>query len=108
MGSEIAILIVLPGFGAFLWCSYKILTTALPDRAAYFLALLIGLGLGVRGMVNAYLPSIPENWNTSFLVGWFLMSASFWLIVATALAAVVVPVLRKTFGKTTTSSAERT
>ncbi|MDZ4076775.1 MULTISPECIES: hypothetical protein [Hydrocarboniphaga] len=107
MGSEIALLIVLPGLGVFAWLSYRTLTGPLPDRALYLVALLAGLMLGVSGMVSAYRPDIPENWNTSFLVGWFLMSASFWLIVATGIALLCIFVLRKFDARATGSNADR-
>ena len=82
MGSEILLLIVIPGAYSFARLCYLALVAPLFERCVYLVALLGGLGLGVRGMVSAYIPSIPENWNASFLVGWFLMSASFWLIAA--------------------------
>ena len=85
---------MLPGLGAFAWLCYGTLTSELPGRAVYFLALLVGLALGVWGMVNAYIPTIPENWNTSFLVGWFLISASLWLIATSVIAALCLFVLR--------------
>jgi len=45
-------------------------------------------------MVTAYSPSIPENWNTSFLIGWFLTSASFWLVVTSCAGAILLLAIR--------------
>ena len=90
MGTEITILIVPIGLALFGWLLFRIVAGLLPDRAVYLFALLLALGLGVRGMLNAYSPNIPENWNTSFLVGWFLTSASFWLIVTSAAGALLL------------------
>jgi|SRR6056297_309282 len=94
MGTEITILIVPVGLALFGWLLFRIVAGSLPDRAVYLFALLAALGLGVRGMVTAYSPSIPENWNTSFLIGWFLTSASFWLVVTSCAGAILLLAIR--------------
>jgi hypothetical protein len=81
MGSEIVIVIVIPGIYLFCRLCYLVLTASHPERTIYFFALQVALALGVIGMLNSYRPSIPENFNTSFLLGWFMIKTSFWLIV---------------------------
>lgn len=95
MGTEIAILIVIPGLTAFGWLIYKIVFGSRTDAVICLLILLSGLGMGGRGMLNAYRPDFPENWNTSFLLGWFLMSSSFWLTVFSAAGALGLLLTRK-------------
>lgn len=97
MGTEILILIVIPGLAALIWLVQKILFGVRIDAVVCLSALIAGLGLGVRGMVNSYRPDFPENWNTSFLMGWFLMSASFWLIVLASAGAIVLYLVRKLY-----------
>jgi len=95
MGTEIIGFIIFPGIAALGWLIYWSILGTLIERVAALFGLLFGLGLGVRGMVNAYLPSIPENWNTSFLVGRFLISASFWLIITAVFGAILVALVQK-------------
>ncbi|MES2489339.1 MAG: hypothetical protein V4607_06060 [Pseudomonadota bacterium] len=95
MGTEILLLIVLPGLFLFVRLAYKALTKSLPDSAVYLAALLGAVAFGLFGMVKAYNPDIPENWNTSFIVGWFLMSVSIGLIGASICAALVLYLWRK-------------
>ena len=81
MGSEIIAVILIPGIYLFFRLCYLVLTARNPERTIYFAALLIALALGVIGMLNSYLPDIPENYNGSFLLGWFMIKTSFWLMV---------------------------
>lgn len=108
MGTEILILIVIPGFVIFCWLIYRVLSQPPLQRAVYLAALLIALALGVLGMVNAYRPDIPANWNPSFLLGWFLMSSSFWLIVTSVCAAASVAAIKTLSANISERSREQT
>jgi hypothetical protein len=90
MGSEIIAIIFIPGIYLFCRLCYLVLTVSNPERAIYFIALQVALALGVIGMLNSFLPSIPENYNTSFLLGWFMIKTSFWLIILYPIAKLCV------------------
>lgn len=95
MGGEIIGIIYLPGaYFLYRFCRL-VLTTELPDRAIYFVFLLLALGLGVVGMVSSYLPTIPENYNSSFLRGWFMICASFWITVLYPISKLLIFLVNK-------------
>lgn len=90
MGSEIIAIIFIPGIYLFFRLCYLVVMATFPERAIYLFFLLLAIALGVRGMLNSYLPSIPGNYNTSFLLGWFMIKASFWLLILFPLARVCI------------------
>lgn len=95
MGSEIIVVIFLPGIYFLYRFCRLVITAELPDRAIYFAFLLLALGLGVVGMVNSYLPTIPENYNSSFLRSWFMICTSFWLTVLYPVSKLLVFLIAK-------------
>jgi hypothetical protein len=95
MGSEIIAIVFIPGIYLFVRLCYLTLVAKLPDRAVFFITLLLAIALGVNGMLNSYLPSIPENYNTSFLLGWFMIKTSLWLIVLYPVAKLCIFLMEK-------------